>query len=72
MPALAPIKRRDLIGYLHELGFDGPFAGGKHQYMTRDNIRVTLPNPHKSDIGKSLLAKILAEADITRAEWEQL
>jgi predicted RNA binding protein YcfA (HicA-like mRNA interferase family) len=72
MPPLAPIKRRDLIAYLRDLGFDGPFAGGKHQYMTQDDRRLTLPNPHKSDIGKSLLIKILTEAGITREDWERL
>jgi len=33
MPTLRPIKRRDLIRYLRELGFEGPYAGGKHEYM---------------------------------------
>lgn len=35
MPALGPIKRRDLIKYLRQLGFDGPFVGRKHQVMTK-------------------------------------
>jgi hypothetical protein len=26
MPALGPIKRRELIEYLRQLGFDGPFV----------------------------------------------
>ena len=33
MPAFGPIKRRDLIGYLRQLGFDGPYSGKKHQFM---------------------------------------
>ena len=36
MPKLAPIKRKDLIYYLRQLGFDGPYPGGNHQYMKKD------------------------------------
>ena len=35
MPALAPIKRNDLIYYLRRLGFDGPYSGGNHQFMRK-------------------------------------
>lgn len=31
MPRLGPIKRNDLIRYLKQLGFQGPYSGGKHQ-----------------------------------------
>jgi len=30
MPPLGPLKWRDLVRYLQELGFDGPYPGGKH------------------------------------------
>lgn len=72
MPAFAPIKRRELIRCLKEFGFEGPYAGGKHEFMVKDEFRLTLPNPHRSDIGKSLLAKILDEAGISREDWENL
>ncbi|MGI2909580.1 type II toxin-antitoxin system HicA family toxin [Tolypothrix sp. VBCCA 56010] len=72
MPTFKPIKRPDLIRYLRQLGFEGPFSGGKHQYMIKDDITVRIPNPHKSDIGKGLLAEILRQAGIEKDEWEQL
>ena len=72
MPRFGPIKRKDLIYYLRQLGFDGPYAGTKHQFMRRDNITVRLPNPHQSDIGKELLSRILRQARIDRNEWEAL
>lgn len=72
MPAFGAIKRKDLIRYLKELGFEGPYVGGKHQYMVKDEVRLTLPNPHKGDISKGLLARILSEADIDRDTWEEL
>ncbi len=67
-----PIKRSDLIRYLRELGFEGPYAGSKHQYMLKDDITVRLPNPHRGDICKGLLAEILRQAGIAKDEWEQL
>jgi predicted RNA binding protein YcfA (HicA-like mRNA interferase family) len=72
MPRFGPIKRRDLIRYLGQLGFEGPYSGGKHQFMIRGEITLRLPNPHRSDIGKKLLARILRQAGISREEWEEL
>jgi len=72
MPALGPISRRDLIKYLKQLGFDGPYAGSKHQYMQKGDITVRVPNPHRGDIGRGLLAEILRQAMIERDEWENL
>ena len=72
MPHLGPIKRRELITCLRRLGFDGPYSGGKHQFMVKDTLRLRIPNPHQSDIGPGLLRQILREADIDLAEWESL
>lgn len=72
MPSFGPIKRKDLIYYLRQLGFKGPYSGGHHQFMARDDTTLRLPNPHKSDIGKELLARILRQARIDRSEWEKL
>jgi predicted RNA binding protein YcfA (HicA-like mRNA interferase family) len=72
MPLIGPIKRKDLIRYLKELGFEGPFAGGKHQFMLKDQMRLVIPNPHKGDIGLELLIRILRQAGIERDDWENL
>ena len=72
MPKLAPIKRKDLIYYLRQLGFDGPYSGGNHQFMKKDLLKVRLPNPHQSDISKSLLVNILKQANIEKETWENL
>jgi predicted RNA binding protein YcfA (HicA-like mRNA interferase family) len=72
VPSLGPIKRKDLIRYLKQLGFDGPYSGGKHQLMIKDDITLRLPNPHRADIGKELLVRLLRQAHIDRAEWEEL
>jgi len=72
MPSLGPIKRRDLIQGLRQAGFDGPYTGGKHQYMVKGSLRLRVPNPHQADIGKELLAAILRQAGIDRDEWQKL
>ncbi len=72
MPRFGPIKRKDLIYYLKQLSFEGPYSGGKHQFMVKGDITLRLPNPHQGDIGKELLARILRQAGIDRDEWEKL
>lgn len=72
MPRFGPIKRRTLIRYLREAGFEGSYSGGKHQFMIKGDISLRIPNPHQSDIGKELLARILRHAEIDRDDWEKL
>lgn len=72
MPPFGPIRRRDLIRNLRSLGFEGPYSGGRHQYLVRGDVAVFVPNPHRGDIGKSLLARILRQAGVDKAEWESL
>ena len=45
MPSLHPVSRLELIRKLKGLGFEGPFPGGKHQWMRRSGLRVTIPIP---------------------------
>ena len=72
MPPFKPIKRQELIRQLKKLGFSNPKSGGKHQYMVKGQLKLFIPNPHQGDISKSLLAKILRQAKITKEEWENL
>lgn len=72
MPSFGPISRRELIRALQPAGFEGPMAGGKHQFMIRGSVRLRLPNPHEGDISRDLLSRILRQAGISRQEWEQL
>jgi predicted RNA binding protein YcfA (HicA-like mRNA interferase family) len=72
MPVFGPVKREVLIRSLRKSGFDGPYSGGKHQFMVKGNLTLTIPNPHKREIGKELLSKIIRQAGISRDEWEDL
>lgn len=72
MPKFGPIKRQDLIRGLKQLGFAGPYSGAKHQFMVRGTTTLRIPNPHKGDIGRELLARILREAGIDKSDWERV
>jgi predicted RNA binding protein YcfA (HicA-like mRNA interferase family) len=72
MPAVGPIKRRELISYLRALGFEPPVSGGDHQYMKGRGRKLRIPNPHPQDIGRDLLVRILRQGGIGREEWEAL
>lgn len=72
MPRFGPVKRQDLIRYLRQLGFTGPFSGAKHQFMVKGDVTLRLPNPHGREIGRELLARILRQAGIGKDEWEKL
>lgn len=72
MPNFGPIKRKDLIRYLKRISFEGPYSGGRHQFMVKGEITIRIPNPHQGDIGKDLLSRILRQAGINKEEWEEL
>ena len=72
MPLFGPIKRSDLVRHLRQLGFEGPYSGGRHQFMVKGELKLYVPNPHRGDISRGLLARILRQAGIDRDEWEQL
>jgi predicted RNA binding protein YcfA (HicA-like mRNA interferase family) len=70
MPPWGPTSRRRLIQGLRTLGFEGPHPGGRHMIMQRGDVTITLPNPHRGDIGIGLLATVLRQAGVSREEWE--
>ena len=69
MSRLTPISFSEFVGKLKKLGFEGPYSGGKHLYMLKGKLRLTIPNPHKQKIGVDLIMRILRQAGITREEW---
>ncbi len=72
MPTFGAIKRAELIRAFKKLGFVGPLSGSNHQYMVKEQLKIFIPNPHKGEIGKSLLSRILRQANISREQWEKL
>ena len=67
---LSPVSRSELIRRLRLFGWEGPISGGKHQFMVKGPVQLTIPNLHRGgEIGVNLLKLILTEAGISRNEW---
>lgn len=72
MPPWKPLKRRELIAALRRAGFRGPYSGGRHEFMQKGDLVLTVPNPHRGDITIGLLSIILRQAGIPKGEWAKL
>lgn len=64
-----PVSWKQLVKRLKDFGFEGPFSGGKHPYMIKKELVLTLPNPHKNEISVDLLSRVLKQAAIKREDW---
>jgi YcfA-like protein. len=71
MSKLSPVSFSELVRKLKSLDFEGPFSGGKHLFMVKGDLRLTITNPHRQDIGVDLLKRILRQGEIQRDEWNQ-
>jgi len=69
LPKLKEVSHKDLLKGLRSFGFEGPISGGKHLYMVKANLRLTIPNPHREKIGVDLLQRLLRQAGIPKEEW---
>jgi predicted RNA binding protein YcfA (HicA-like mRNA interferase family) len=66
---LTPVSWPEFVRRLKDFGFEGPFQGGRHPYMIKDSLVLTLPNPHRTEISVDLLVRILRQAGISRDEY---
>ena len=69
MIKLTPISWRVLVHRLRKLGFAGPYSGGRHPFMIKGDLTLTIPNPHHGDIRIELLKRILKQAGILPKDW---
>ena len=72
MPRCGPTTRAELIRCLRQLGFRGPYSGGRQQFMVRQQLRVRISNPHQGDIRRNLLSVVLRQWQVSLAEWENV
>jgi hypothetical protein len=61
-----PVTWRNLVSRLRELGFEGPFSGGKHSFMTKGDLVLTIPNPHKGKISRPVAKNTQTGSHIKR------
>ena len=76
MSRWTPAKRRDFIRKLRALGFDGPFAGTRHDFMTYGDHRLAIPSNAEYSVPQLRMMISEVEAIIGRpldaAEWAEL
>lgn len=67
-----PVSRREFVRRFRELGWEGPFPGGRHALMRHPltGMKVPIPNPHRGDIDWSLTKRILQQAGIAQIDWD--
>jgi hypothetical protein len=61
-----------LIRYLRQLGFEGPYPGTRHEFMVKGDLTPRLPNPHRGEISRDLLDRVLKQAGVSKEEWRRL
>jgi predicted RNA binding protein YcfA (HicA-like mRNA interferase family) len=61
-----------MLRRLRALGWNGPHQKGRHPFMIKGAMRLTIPNPHQGDIDWSLMKRILQTAEISPDEWENV
>ena len=69
MAQLSPISGTHLVRKLKKFRFEGLYRVGKHPYMVKGELVLTIPNPHKKEISVDLLIRILRQANIEKEEW---
>jgi hypothetical protein len=76
MSAWSPCKRREFIGRLRALGFDGPFTGSRHQFMTFEQHRLAIPSNAEYNVPQLRLLLREVESIVGRKisvdEWNGL
>ncbi|MBI3660688.1 type II toxin-antitoxin system HicA family toxin [Candidatus Acetothermia bacterium] len=74
MARLTPLKSHEVMAKLRQLGFIGPFSGGKHRRMIHPQTGKIIPIPvHRGkDVSVGLIREIIRELGISREEWLQL
>ena len=60
-----------LVEKFRQLGFDGPYSGGRHLFMIKGDLKIRIPNPHGSDISAALVSEILRQAGISVVDWKR-
>ena len=65
MPRLTPLGSREVIEKLRALGYEGPFAGGRHSRMVHPQSGKVIPVPiHSKDVSVGLIRAIIRGAQI--------
>ncbi len=76
MSKWSPCKRRDFIRKLRKLGFQGPYAGTRHQFMVWKQHRLSIPSnvEYSAPQLKMMLFEVanITGKEISIGEWTEL
>ena len=76
MSRWTPCKRREFIRKCRKLGFEGPFAGTRHQFLVFQERRLAIPTNDEYSVPqlRMLLREVgeILGREISLEEWENL
>jgi len=71
-----PCKRRLFIKRLRKLGFDGPYAGSRHQFMVYKNHRLSVPANSEYSVPQLKMmideVEVVMDRPLSIEEWNDL
>jgi len=71
-----PCKRRVFIRRLRALGFEGPYAGTRHQFLVYQQHRLAIPSNVEYSVPQLRMmlreAGVILGRDIQLDEWDRL
>ncbi|MCF8261636.1 MAG: hypothetical protein K9J12_12740 [Melioribacteraceae bacterium] len=62
------INRTEFIEYLIKIGFDGPYAVGRHQFMMRGDSTIKIPCNNQIELDTAIPYKILKNAGLLNSK----
>lgn len=76
MSRWTPCKRREFIRRLRVLGFEGPFSGTRHRFLTYQQHRLTIPSNDEYSVPQLLMllreVESILEREVSLEEWNAL
>ena len=71
-----PCKRRDFVKKLRRIGFEGTYAGTRHQFMVYGQHRLTIPSNDEYSVPQLRMmigeVEVILEREMTLDEWNSL
>lgn len=71
-----PCKRRDFVRRLRQLGFEGPYAGTRHQFLVFEHHRLAIPSNAEYSVPQLRMMMREVETILGRTlsadEWNRL
>lgn len=76
MSRWTPCKRADFIRRLGKLGFNGPYSGSRHQFMTTGQHRLAIPSNPEYSVGQVRFmireVEVILGRTISLDDWARL